>query len=44
MATEAGDFRRIVLGIGVMCVFVMLFNRLFWRPLYLFAERRLPLG
>jgi NitT/TauT family transport system permease protein len=42
-ATEAGDYRRIVLGIAVMSVFVILCNRLLWRPLYLFAERRLTL-
>jgi NitT/TauT family transport system permease protein len=43
-ATTAGDFRRVVLGITVMCVFVTLFNRLIWRPLYAFGERRLRLG
>jgi NitT/TauT family transport system permease protein len=43
-ATEAGDFARVVLGIAVMCTFVTLFNRLLWRPLYAFGERRLRLG
>jgi NitT/TauT family transport system permease protein len=43
-ATEAGDFPRVVLGIAVMCVLVTLFNRLLWRPLYTFGERRLRLG
>lgn len=43
-ATEAGDFPRVVLGIAVMCILVTLFNRLLWRPLYAFAERRLRLG
>jgi len=38
--TDAGDFHRIALGIGVMCVFVMLLNRFFWRRLYLLAEDR----
>jgi NitT/TauT family transport system permease protein len=38
--TDAGDFHRIALGIGVMCVFVMLLNRFFWRKLYLRAEHR----
>nr|WP_314544499.1 ABC transporter permease subunit [uncultured Massilia sp.] len=38
--TDAGDFHRIALGIGVMCVFVMLLNRFFWRRLYELAERR----
>ena len=39
--TESGDFHRIALGIGVMCVFVMLLNRFFWRKLYLLAEDHL---
>ncbi len=43
-ATEAGDFPRIVLGVAVMSVFVILFNRLLWRPLFGFAERRLRLN
>ncbi len=42
-ATEAGDFPRVILGIVVMSVFVTLFNRTLWRPLYVFAERRLRL-
>jgi NitT/TauT family transport system permease protein len=42
-ATETGDYRRIVLGIAVMSIFVILCNRLLWRPLYRFAERRLTL-
>ena len=43
-ATETGDFPRVVLGIAVMCILVTLFNRLLWRPLYAFGERRLRLG
>jgi NitT/TauT family transport system permease protein len=39
-ATTAGDARRTVLGIVVMSLFVVLLNRLFWRPLYAQAERR----
>ncbi|MHC8367527.1 ABC transporter permease [Pseudomonas sp. ZT5P21] len=42
-ATEAGDFPRVALGIVVMSVFVVSFNRLLWRPLYRYAERRLRL-
>jgi NitT/TauT family transport system permease protein len=38
--TELGDFHRIALGIAVMCVFVMLLNRFFWRRLYSLAEDR----
>jgi NitT/TauT family transport system permease protein len=40
-ATARGDYPRILLGIAVMSLFVILFNRLLWRPLYGFAERRL---
>ncbi|HLW90938.1 MAG TPA: ABC transporter permease subunit [Roseiarcus sp.] len=42
-ATEKGDFPKIVLGVAVMSVCVTLFNRLFWRQLYAYAERRLRL-
>ncbi len=38
--TAAGDFPRIALGIAVMSLFVIAANRLLWRPLYAFAERR----
>jgi NitT/TauT family transport system permease protein len=38
--TDAGDYPRIALGIGVMSVLVIATNRLLWRPLYAFAERR----
>ena len=41
--TAAGDYPRIVLGIAVMSLFVTLFNRLLWRPLYRYAENRLRL-
>ena len=37
--TAAGDFPRIALGIGVMCVFVMALNRWVWRRLYRVAEQ-----
>lgn len=43
-ATEAGDFHRIVLGIVIMSLFVVAINRLFWRPLYWYAERKFRLG
>jgi NitT/TauT family transport system permease protein len=39
-ATTAGDFHRIILGIATMSLFVVAINRVFWRPLYYFAERR----
>ena len=42
-ATETGDYPRVVLGVGVMALFVTLFNRALWRRLYVYAERRLRL-
>jgi NitT/TauT family transport system permease protein len=39
-ATVQGDFRHVVLGIVVMSFFVVVINRLFWRPLYWYAERK----
>jgi NitT/TauT family transport system permease protein len=42
-ATKAGDFPKIVLGIAVLSLFVILFNRLLWRPMYAYAARRLRL-
>lgn len=43
-ATAAGDYPRVALGIAVMSMFVIAFNRLVWRPMYAFAERRLRLA
>ncbi|MGH6800099.1 MAG: ABC transporter permease [Methylocella sp.] len=42
-ATVDGDYPKIVLGVAVMSIFVIMFNRLLWRPLYDLAERRLRL-
>jgi len=39
-ATVAGDWPRIVLGIGMMSLFVVGLNRLLWRRLYRLAEVR----
>ena len=39
-ATAAGNYHAIVLGIATMSLFVVTINRLFWRPLYYYAERR----
>ena len=39
--TAIGDFPRIALGIGVMCVFVMGMNHFVWRKLYALAEDRM---
>ncbi|WP_118182688.1 ABC transporter permease [Paraburkholderia phosphatilytica] len=41
--TAAGDFPKIILGIAVMSLFVTLFNRTLWRPLYTYAESKLRL-
>ncbi|PMS36083.1 NitT/TauT family transport system permease protein [Trinickia symbiotica] len=41
--TAAGDFPKIILGIAVMSLFVTLFNRSVWRPLYAYAESKLRL-
>jgi NitT/TauT family transport system permease protein len=41
--TETGDYPRIVLGITVLSLLVLLFNRLLWRRLYVLAEERLRL-
>jgi NitT/TauT family transport system permease protein len=40
-ATTAGDYPRVALGVGVMSLLVLGFNRMVWRPLYAFGERRL---
>jgi NitT/TauT family transport system permease protein len=41
--TAAGDSARIALGIGVLCLYVLAFNRLLWRRLYDVAAERLRL-
>jgi len=40
-ATTDGDLPRVVLGVAMMCGFVLVVNRLVWRPLHEFATRRL---
>lgn len=39
-STAAGDFPKIALGTGMMCIYVLAFNHLIWRPLYRLAEKR----
>ena len=39
--TATGDFPRIALGIGVMCIYVMTLNQLLWRRLYKLSEDRM---
>ena len=43
-ATAVGDWPRIVLGVMLMCFFVVGVNRLVWRRLYGLAETRYRLG
>ena len=33
-----GNFLHMAVGIGVMCILVLFFNRILWRPLYVMAE------
>jgi NitT/TauT family transport system permease protein len=42
-AVSSGDFRRVVLGTAVMSFFVVVVNRILWRPLYWYAERKFRL-
>jgi NitT/TauT family transport system permease protein len=42
-ASNDGDFHRIVLGTLVMSGFVVVVNRVLWRPLYSYAERKFRL-
>ncbi len=43
-ATTQGNMAHVVLGVAVMSGFVVLFNRLLWRPMYEYARRRLTFG
>jgi NitT/TauT family transport system permease protein len=43
-ATTKGDWPRIVLGVGLMSLFVVGVNRIVWKPLYDMAETRYRLG
>ena len=40
-ASTAGDLPRVVLGVAVMCGFVLVINRLVWRPMHEYAARRM---
>ncbi|MGW2225189.1 ABC transporter permease [Streptomyces formicae] len=42
-ATDSGDFARNFLGAVVMSVYVVVLNRLLWRRLYRYAQRRCAL-
>jgi len=39
--TAAGDFAHIALGVAMMSLIVVLFNKLIWRPLYEIAAQKL---
>ncbi len=39
-ATVVGDWPRIVLGVGMMVVYVVAMNRLLWRKLYILGETK----
>ena len=39
-AVSVGDFRHVALGTIIMSFFVVVVNRLLWRPLYWYAERK----
>jgi NitT/TauT family transport system permease protein len=39
-ATAKGDWPRITLGVGTMCLYVVGLNRLVWRQLYALAQRK----
>lgn len=39
-STTTGDFPQIALGTAMMCLYVLTFNHLIWRPLYRLAEER----
>lgn len=42
-ATAAGDFAEVLAGIVVMSFYVVVVNRLLWRPLYHLAETKYSL-
>jgi NitT/TauT family transport system permease protein len=42
-ASATGDFARVILGSGVLSIYVLLLNRLLWRRLYDFAAERMRL-
>lgn len=40
----SGNFPKIALGTAMMCIYVLLFNHLLWRPLYNLAQQRFKVG
>ncbi len=43
-STASGNFPQIALGTAMMCIYVLAFNHLIWRPLYRLAEERFNLN
>lgn len=43
-ASDAGNFLDVALGTIIMCLFVLVINRLIWRPLYNLAIEKFTLG
>ena len=43
-STIEGDFPKIALGTAMMCLYVLIFNHIIWRPLYRLAEKRFNLN
>jgi len=43
MASADGDLARLILGTSVLCIYVIVLNRLLWRRLYDFAAERMRL-
>ncbi len=39
-STTNGNFIHTALGIGMMCILVLFFNYLIWRPLYVLSQKR----
>ncbi len=39
-STLAGNFHALALGTAMMCIYVLIFNHLIWRPLYRLAQER----
>jgi NitT/TauT family transport system permease protein len=43
-STLAGDFPKLALGTAMMCLWVLAFNHIIWRPLYRLSEERFILN
>lgn len=43
-ATLVDNFPKIIIGIGIMSLYVIILNKLVWRPLYNLAEEKTKLG